>query len=927
LFFRFFSINCAERGGNASDFPMRVEYAKERIKFFDNLPGNIEAIHSGALCSISPEGLRFKHGHTIAELKVPYHLGSDDEAVCKDGVLGLAALIRSRYESLKQALKEADSPREGGIYVKIPQLREKTLRLDIFAAQSFERALAARILENTPYVDSAVLYAWLSPGESGHEFVKWLRAILKKARSDELRHGQSEHTSYLTLLALIKTMRKHQKNLKDFRIQGLAYDKLDLAVGLTFFHLFCAIIEELTGGWSENDGLGVVLRSALLPEHFLSVRSGILNTSHNPYGLSMDTLEALRPLMVPLTDNIESMGLLVTEGVKRVRNDKAVLRAVIRQIKLRRFRQKALEYMKSFDVPDIDLRKELSELYNEDRLISNLIKDGRKASTLAASLEAQQKVVEKDHDRAGKLGEIRAIVLELSKKRSLFGGFAGGGKEEENAEIASVLEGYYAFVLDEMVKETVDLMMDILVDRRLKLSNKMLRDEYLKGQIYRFSTDKRAMIKTLHSREEGQLFVDMKDFTRKTHNVKELAMADFMKEYFFKPILDAAGGYTDGEGFSEDEMGIRLTNIPGDAIIFSGGMRRLVALAHDIQRIISESGKALERRLPPGSGREALEGVHQRFEERKAAIRKKRLETITGIGDGKEDSAEAILRIGEEESRLERIYKDELAAAIKHEMEAGLFITYGARAEVIDLGFSRGYKGPVNVSIGEKINEASRGTFRHPMVKAFLEILLSGERERRRNRELKYPFDVYIHTAYTLRMPPEIEHAFEKLISGQKLSNARALTRLITENYLKDFEKIIAGESFSELRLITSITDIYNKGQALSDEALGAYIKESRGEKSFLRKIICRDDLHESIKGAFFLPQERMEFIYSANLDKAPVELFYRAGELIFRGFEAEPPREVYEMLNPEGEFFAAIKEHHLKDWIEEAREAGEEPL
>jgi len=880
-----------------------------------------------SLLTISPDGLRFKHGHTIAELKVPYHLGSGDEVVFDEAVAGLSALIRARYEPLKKALKKEDSRKEGAKYVRIPALREKTCRLDIFTPQSFEKRLAETILENTPYIDSAVIYAWLSPGESGCKFVKWLRAVLTKAHRDEMHHGSAERTSYLALLVLIKTMEKYQRGLKNFRVKCFGYEKLDLSVGLAFFNVFTLVVEELAGEWSENNGPGALLTSALIPGQFLAVKSGVLLTSHNPYGLSGETFNALRPIMVPLTENIEAVAPLIEEGVRRVRGDKAVFKTVVWQIKIRRFRQKILEYMKAFDIPDTMLRKGLYALYRNDRLIANLFEDGAYAEGLARSLEAFMKVVAKDRDRACKLGDIRDLVLELSRKRFRNRGFSGGGKEQDNAEIAAVIEGYYAYLLDGMAQKTIDLMLEILVDRRIKFSNKALRDEYLKGRLYRFSADKRALLKTLKSREEGQLFVDMKDFSRKTQNVKELAMADFMKEYFFKPILDASREYADGDGLGEDERAIRLTNIPGDAIIFSGGMRRLVALARDIQRIISDSGKALERRLPQGSGREVLERVHRRFEERKAALRKKRLELITGTDGGREASAEAILRIGEEESRLERIYKEELAEAIKYEMEAGLFITYGARAEVIELGYSKGYKGPVSVSIGEKINEASRGTYRHPMVKAFLEIMLSAERERRRNQDLKYPFDVYIHTAYTLRMPPEIEHAFEKLISGQKLSNAKALTRLITENYLKDFEKIIAGESFSELRLITSLTDIYNKGQALSDEALLAYIKECRGEKSFFRKIVGRDGLHESITEAFFLPREEMEFVFSANPEKGPVELFYHAGELIFRGFEAEPPRGVYEMLNPEGEFFAAIAEFHLKDWIEEAREAGTAPL
>ncbi|MFQ5354077.1 MAG: hypothetical protein ACE5DR_03940, partial [Thermodesulfobacteriota bacterium] len=607
--------------------------------------------------------------------------------------------------------------------------------------------------------------------------------------------------------------------------------------------------------------------------------------------------------------------------------DKGFLRVVIEQVKIRSFREKALDYLKAFDLPDHDFRKVFFELCNEDRLITNLLKDGRYAHTVAKRLEGLGKVVAKDRVRAGKLLELRDLVLEFSKKRSVLKGIVGGGKEQDRGAIESVVEGYYAFVLDGMVSESVLFMMNRLTDRRAELSTEGLRDEYVKGRLYRFSTDKRPMINTLETKKEGQLFVDMKDFSRKTHKIKEVAMADFMKEYFFKPILDAAKAYADGEGLSEDETGIRLTNIPGDAIIFSGGMRSLVALARDIQRIIKESSSELELRLPPGSGGEIIDEVHRRFGERRDALKKQRLDMVIDIEGGLEDSADAILKIGEEESRLESIYKDELTEAIKHEMEAGLFITYGARAERIELGHIKGYQGPVNVSIGEKINESARGTFRNSMVKAYLEMLLSADRERRRKKDIKYPFDVYIHTAYTLRMPPDLEHAFEKLISGRKTSNAKALTRLITENYLKDFNKIIAGESFSSLRLIATITDIYNKGQALSDEALFAYIKESRGDRAFFRKTVKIEDLNDSVKDAFFLPQERMEFIFSAGPRNNSVEIFYRAGELIFRGFEAEPARGVYEMLDTDGEFFGALVEFHIEDWIAEATESGEEPL
>jgi len=905
---------------------MSLEYATERLRLFGSLPSGMEAVRDGSPWTLMPERLRFRHGASLADLKVPYHLGSGDESIVEASVLGLGALIKKRYEIERESVIEDASRKDRSLYVKTPNIRDKTFRLDIFTPMSFERGLAARILENTPYIDSALLFAWLGHGESGGRFVEWLRTMVKKAREEELHLGLEEQTSYLTLLVLMKDVRKHLLRLKEFRIKGFSYDKLDLAVGLTFFNVFAAVIDELTGEWSEDDSVGLVLRSALLPGRFITVKSGLLGTSKNPYDLSLKTYEALRGHLVPLTGDTESPDLLVEEGLRRVRGDKALLEEVMGQSRILRFREKVLEYMKSYDIPDKSLRKDLFDIYNEDRLISNLLKDGRYAAAIAERIEAIIKIVAKDRDRAGKLVALQALVLESGGKRRPILGL-GGAKPRDNAAITAIIKSFYALGLDEMAGETVELMMGLLVDRREKVPAETLRDKYQKGRLYRFSIDKRAMIKGLEAREEGQLFVDMKDFSRKTHKIKELAMADFMKEHFFKPILDAAREHMEGEGLGESGKGIRLTNIPGDAIIFSGAMRPLVSLARDIRRIIEESGRELDQRLPAVGGREVMERVHERFEERRAALRKKRLDLITGMEAGREDSTEAMLRLSEEESGLERIYKEELEAAIKYEMEAGLFITYGAKAEVIELGFSRGYKGPVSVSIGEKINEASRGTYRHPMVRAYLEILLSADRERRRNKDIQYPFDVYIHTAYTLRMPPELEHAFDKLISGRKLTNAQALSRLITENYLKDFEKIIAGESFSSLRLITSVTDIYNKGQALSDEALTAYIKESRGEKRFYRRIMARDELHESIREAFFLPRERMEFVFTATREKGLAEIFYRAGELTFRGFEAAPPCGVYEMLNPEGEFFNVLWDHHIGAWIEEAKDAGEEPL
>ena len=114
-----------------------------------------------------------------------------------------------------------------------------------------------------------------------------------------------------------------------------------------------------------------------------------------------------------------------------------------------------------------------------------------------------------------------------------------------------------------------------LADRRGEFNQNMLVEEYNRGRLYRFSVDDRTILKTLATEEEGQLFIDMKDFTRKTLKVKEIAMAEFMNEHFYKPILSRGPVQRGHRGLKR-----RARHNPyepaGDAAIFSGGVSYLI---------------------------------------------------------------------------------------------------------------------------------------------------------------------------------------------------------------------------------------------------------------------------------------------------------------------------------------------------------------
>ncbi|MDP2689665.1 MAG: hypothetical protein Q8P48_06105, partial [Deltaproteobacteria bacterium] len=762
----------------------------------------------------------------------------------------------------------------------------------------------------------------------GRRFVRWVEAAFEKALRDEAKHGGLERTSYLMLMAAVNTIRKKKDAVKGTRIKGLSYEKIDLAVGLTLFLTFRealrSVLDRLKGSEASSYSplADALLTSALVPRAFLSIPSNILSSTLNPYGINQEIFDRISKLAPKLDEKTPGVAVVLDDAVRRVRGDSGAAEEIKEHYGVTRFREEMLKYLSEFDIPGNEAHGQLYDMYNDDRLIRNFITDARAVTGLHAALEEVKKqFAARDARRAEIINGLQEHISGFRK--SVFGGILKGSRKESDG-ISQAVEGYYACVLDDTVETYEGLMRGYLVDRRDEFEHNTLIEEYNRGRLYRFSTDERPILKTLTLEEEGQLFIDMKDFTRKTLKVKEIAMAEFMKENFYKPILSVASKYRVGTGIETDERGIKLTNLPGDAAIFSGGISYLVALARDIQNVIRRYREQLLTRLPPRKDDEILDEVHRTFEVKKEGLRQKR-EALNKAIDNKEPGVEhKLVALGEEEHRLENTYRDEIENALKGELEAGLYLSYGAKAETMVIEPKDGFTGSVKVSIGEKINEAARGTFRNHLVRAKLELLLEKEKIKRK-KKLKYPFDIYIDRIYSIKMPPELDRAFEKLLMNRKTTSAQAMTQVMANEFFNDLKKIVAGDPFSSLRTVSTTTDIYNKGQALSINALQAYMKEAKGTKFFFEKAVPVERLDPSIRDAFYFPNGVLEFWFGVESAKGGerVEAFYRNGEVIFKGFETNIPMIIYEMLNTEGEFFRALLKCHFHDWLDEARKAS----
>src|SRR5262249_13170267 len=139
------------------------------------------------------------------------------------------------------------------------------------------------------------------------------------------------------------------------------------------------------------------------------------------------------------------------------------------------------------------------------------------------------------------------------------------------------------------------------------------KQDYDSGRLYRISSDALPVLQEFVEKKEAQLFIDLKDFTKRTHFSKEIAMAEFLGTEFYKPILVAAGKYQASN--ANPGKSIALVNLLGDAVVFSGSIESLVYLAQDIQTIFQEYRKKLRSSSPTNLEHEMRLQVENKFKE------------------------------------------------------------------------------------------------------------------------------------------------------------------------------------------------------------------------------------------------------------------------------------------------------------------------
>jgi hypothetical protein len=401
--------------------------------------------------------------------------------------------------------------------------------------------------------------------------------------------------------------------------------------------------------------------------------------------------------------------------------------------------------------------------------------------------------------------------------------------------------------------------------------------EWEAGRLYRLAARPGPILRGREERAAGHLFADVKDFTRRTALLGQAAMAEFLRNEFYVPILVAAKEHFGGMQHLADRGGVQLNNLLGDAISFSGRVDEMVALAKVIRGLLDAYGARLARAISSEVVARQLAGIVEQFAEALGKVRQARAAheaALAAAAPGPPEHAAAAAAAGRARADEARIVgeRDRALARAKGEvLEAGVFVSYGQAPLVVVIEDE--VFGANRVAIADKINESARGTARAQPARMRADAALARERARRGSPALAHAWSVFIGQPLLLPVPPDAEdHALRLFRAGDGPGAMRALAAPVRDGVEAAAR---AGERPG---------DVYNSGAAVSEEALEAFLVEVAASRAARRVSLAPEAIPEPLRARFFYGDEPLSLVACFHPGGRLAELFRRVGAAEFKG-------------------------------------------
>lgn len=826
---------------------------------------------AGELLRLEPGRLRFSLGVSLADLRLPFHITPDAAAILPQSARQLALMLLVRHRDLVTT-SEYDRFLLVEDFATLPPA-PPTLLPGTGGPDTRAAAELAPLVH--PLLTGGVMAAWLGPGGGGRSLVALLIELLRRGFAEMEASRGREETPFLVALMFSSQLSGVERALKKLDLPPSVDRPLSAAAATGVYLGLRLAVERVLREARASEDLAWRVDAVLNPVAVLGGPKLLLTAGSTLYGCELlagvPEVERLAPQLpggLPVED-VQAMlarTLGADEGLSR-KAELAVGLATLRGLLARAVR------LGEGGSSGASLTGHLRELFLRTSALQGLLADDKARKHFAKELRGQSEGLK--GTSAEVLSVLAASFKEYSAKAPA--NAAGLSRDEAVQQYARAASALAADLGLERAAFPLRRMLDLRTGAEVEGG---LEAEYQAGRLYRLSPRSEPLLRSSANAPVAHLFVDVKDFTRRTALLGQAAMADFLRREFYVPILSAAKAHYGGMGHLTDRGGVSINNLLGDAISLSGTVEALVALGVDIRRHLT----AYARRLVSAISSDVVAAMLQSIEEDYA----RRLQAARpGVRPFIERERDAALARG----------RGEL-------LEAGVFISYGPAPLVVTLEDE--LFGRSKVAIADRINESARGTARAGSARAKADARLVQAREARGQPTLEHPWSVFVGAPLSVTIPPTAEADIREALKAGDLPGAlRAMYPSLRESLEDAAQK---GEDVPG--------DIYNAGVALSEETLLAY-QEAMGTKRRFRQLeAAPESLHAELHARYFFPPgEVLRLQASFHPSGELAELFRFAGRVMFKGLEHKGGLGVWELVDEHGvgQLFAR---HHAPEWF-----------
>lgn len=457
-------------------------------------------------------------------------------------------VINASLKSLKEGINSFCVPYE-----------EKSKRYDYTVSITPLVGPAAKFIDNLFYYDNLIdkrcIERWFAT--SGRQFTRMLKDLMIKTAKE---FGSESSSGLFCLLVLLQYFNLRKTEFSSINLGKVAPERKELYFSNFFFFLLELVIDLYIDEIKDDKAFDSINLKFLSPAILYENKYIFLRNPFNYWHVTKTLFDLLED--TKFYDCFSNGEVNITNDVKR----EAVFASKVKKV-----RELMYDFITKNYVED-EFMLNLISIFYTPSIFFNFFKNVEDRNRFF-DLKKRSKLYQL---KKGLLNTFQEQIEDILKLNS---------KDDNVDMVQDALNCYVTYKNHETYAMYIKSMLQALRDRGSDDSAN-LKKEYEAGKLYYFSVDNNPIIKLAEKQNSAAIFIDIREFSKKTFHLKEESIIELLKEKFYLPILRYAS--------TRKEQGeLKLANIVGDAVIFLGSIEEIIKLSLQAKRHLTDYKRGL----------------------------------------------------------------------------------------------------------------------------------------------------------------------------------------------------------------------------------------------------------------------------------------------------------------------------------------------